>query len=61
MDQTKRLEKLEKDLFKEWLHRNPLLGTSLGFHDEYDDKMPDGSLERQLDDIKFRQRTLAEF
>src|SRR5882672_7289512 len=61
MDQTKRLEKLEKDFFKEWLHRNPLLGTSLGFHDDYDDKMPDGSLERQLDDIKFLQRTLAEF
>jgi uncharacterized protein (DUF885 family) len=61
MDQTKRLEKLEKDFFKEWLHRNPLLGTSLGFHDDYDDKMPDGSLERQLDDIKFLQRTLSEF
>ncbi|MBV8882266.1 MAG: DUF885 family protein, partial [Planctomycetaceae bacterium] len=61
MDQTKRLEKLEKDFFKEWLHRNPLLGTSLGFHDDYDDKMPDGSLERQLDDVKYLQHTLAEF
>src|SRR5258706_129505 len=61
MDQTKRLEKLEKDFFKEWLHRKPLLGTALGFHDDYDDKMPDGSLERQLDDIKFLQRTLSEF
>jgi uncharacterized protein (DUF885 family) len=61
MDQTKRLEKLEKDFFKEWLHRNPLQGTSLGFHDDYDDKMPDGSLDRQLDDIKFLQHTLAEF
>lgn len=61
MDQIKRLEKLEKDFFKEWLHRNPLLGTSLGFHDDYDDKMPDGSLDRQLDDIKYLQHTLAEF
>jgi len=61
MDQTKRLEKLEKDFFKEWLHRHPLLGTSLGFHDDYDDKMPDGSIERQLDDIKYLERTLAEF
>jgi uncharacterized protein (DUF885 family) len=61
MDQTKRLEKLEKDFFKDWLHRNPLLGTALGFHDEYDDKMSDGSLDRQLDDIKFLQHTLAEF
>jgi uncharacterized protein (DUF885 family) len=61
MDQTKRLEKLEKDFFKDWLHRQPLLGTSLGFHDEYDDKMPDGSLDRQLDDIKYLQHTLSEF
>src|SRR5258706_12348905 len=61
MDQTKRLEKLEKDFFKDWLHRNPLLGTALGFHDEYDDKMSDGSLEKQLDDIKFLQHTLTEF
>jgi len=61
MDQTKRLEKLEKDFFKDWLHRNPLLGTALGFHDDYDDKMSDGSLDKQLDDIKFLQRTLSEF
>ena len=61
MDQTKRLEKLEKDFFKDWLHRNPILGTALGFHDDYDDMMSDGSLDKQLDDIKFLQRTLSEF
>ena len=61
MDLTKSLDKIEKSFFKEWLHRNPLLGTALGFHDEYDDKMADGSLDRMVDDIKFLHRSLSEF
>ena len=61
MDSGKRLEKLEKDFFKEWTHRNPLLGTGLGLHEDFDDKMPEGSLEREIDDQKYLHRTLAEF
>jgi uncharacterized protein (DUF885 family) len=61
MDNTKRLDKLEKDFFKEWIHRHPLLGTSLGLHDEFDDKMPDGSLEKELDDHRYLHQTLSEF
>jgi uncharacterized protein (DUF885 family) len=61
MDAVKRIEKLEKEFFKEWTHRNPLLGTGLGLHDEFDDKMPDGSLDRELDDQKFLHRMLSEF
>ena len=30
MDASKRYEKFEKDFFKEWVHRHPLLGTALG-------------------------------
>jgi len=61
MDNTKRLEKLEKDFFKEWIHRHPLLGTALGLHEEFDDKMPDGSLEKELDDHRFLHQSLSEF
>src|SRR5262245_740145 len=61
MDLAKRFDKLEKDFFKEWVHRHPLLGTALGLHDEFDDKMPDGSLEKELDDRKFLHRMLGEF
>jgi uncharacterized protein (DUF885 family) len=60
MDASKRYEKFERDFFKEWVHRHPLLGTSLGLHSEYDDKMPDGSLEKELDDLKLLHRTLGE-
>jgi uncharacterized protein (DUF885 family) len=60
MDASKRYEKFERDFFKEWVHRHPLLGTSLGLHSEFDDKMPEGSLEKELDDHKFLHRTLAE-
>jgi uncharacterized protein (DUF885 family) len=60
MDPSKRLEKLEKDFFRDWVRRHPLLGTALGLHDDYDDKMPDGSIEKELDDQKFLRATLAE-
>jgi uncharacterized protein (DUF885 family) len=60
MDASKRFEKFEKAFFKEWVHRHPLLGTSLGLHQEFDDKMPEGSLEKELDDHKFLHHTVAE-
>ncbi len=61
MDSSKRLEKLEKDFCKEWVRRHPLLGTALGLHGEFDALMPDGSIEKELDDHKFLHRTLSEF
>ena len=60
MDLAKRYEKFEKDFFKEWVRRHPLLGTALGLHAEFDDKMPDGSIEKELDDHKFLHRAAAE-
>jgi uncharacterized protein (DUF885 family) len=60
-DASKRIEKLEKDFFREWTRRNPLLATGLGLHDEFDDKMPDGSLDQELDDQKFLHGMLREF
>ncbi len=61
MDASKRLEKLEKEFLRDWVRRNPLLGASLGFHDDHDDAMPDGSLDKELDDQKFLRRMLGEF
>jgi uncharacterized protein (DUF885 family) len=61
MDSAKRLEKLEKEFFRDWVRRHPFLGTSLGFHDDYDEVMPDGTLEKELDDHKFLHRMLGEF
>lgn len=60
MDASKKFEKLSKDLFKEWTHRRPLTGTSLGLHADFDDKLPEGSLETELDDQKWLHRTLSE-
>jgi uncharacterized protein (DUF885 family) len=61
MDASKRLDKLEKGFCKEWVRRHPLLGTSLGLHDEFDGLMPDGSLDKELDDHRLLHRTLSEF
>jgi uncharacterized protein (DUF885 family) len=60
MDLSRRYEKLEKDFFKEWIRRHPLLGTAYGLHAECDDKMPDGSVDQELDDAKVLHRTLEE-
>ena len=35
----KDFDRLEKRFFDEWVRRNPLLGTSLGLHDDYDELM----------------------
>lgn len=61
MDASKRFEKLEKDFLREWVRRNPLAGTALGLHEECDDKLPEGSLDKELDDQRFLRRALAEF
>lgn len=60
MDTSKRFEKLEKDFFRDWLKRHPLLGSQLGLHEEFDEKMCDGSIGQEEDDLKLLQRTLSE-
>jgi len=54
-------DKLEKRFFDEWVRRNPLLGTSLGIHDPCDELMPDGSPQKEQDDLKFLKHSLEEF
>jgi uncharacterized protein (DUF885 family) len=61
MDASQRLDKLEKDFLREWVRRNPLAGTALGLHEECDDKLPEGSLDKELDDQRYLRRALAEF
>lgn len=61
MDTAQRFEKLEKEFLREWVRRNPLAGTALGLHDECDDKLPEGSLDKELDDQRFLRRMTAEF
>lgn len=61
MDPAKHFEQLEKRFFQEWVKRNPILGSSLGFHDEYDAELPDGSLERELEDHKLFKHWSEEF
>ncbi len=61
MDSRRQFESLEKRFFNDWVKRNPILGSSLGFHDEYDEKMPDASPEREADDHAFFARWTAEF
>ncbi len=60
MDASRKLEKLEKAFAREWIRRHPLLGTALGLHAEYDALMPDGSLDKELEDHRFLHRTLSE-
>jgi len=61
MDANRHFEVLGKRFFQEWVKRNPILGSSLGFHDEYDELMPDGTLDREHDDHRLFQRWIAEF
>jgi uncharacterized protein (DUF885 family) len=61
MDPVKQFDALGKRFFSEWVKRNPILGSSLGLHEEYDTLMPDGSLDRELDDHRFFQRWIADF
>jgi len=56
----KDFDRLEQRFFDEWVRRNPTLGTSLGLHD-FDEVMPDGSPQKELDDLKFLKRSLDEF
>jgi uncharacterized protein (DUF885 family) len=61
MDPNRHFETLGKRFFQEWVKRNPILGSSLGFHDDYDELMPDGTYDRELDDHRLFQRWIAEF
>jgi uncharacterized protein (DUF885 family) len=61
MEPSKRFDKLEKEFFHEWVGRNPLLGTSLGLHDECDDKLPDGTFDKLQEDVRFLKRYETEF
>src|SRR5688572_4967325 len=61
MDPIKQFDSLGKRFFNEWVKRNPILGSSLGFHEEYDELMPDGSLEREVDDHRFFAHWIADF
>ncbi|HKS16332.1 MAG TPA: DUF885 domain-containing protein [Planctomycetota bacterium] len=61
MDSNKHFETLGKRFFTDWVKRNPILGSSLGYHDEYDELMPDGSMDRELDDHRFFAHWIAEF
>jgi uncharacterized protein (DUF885 family) len=60
MDAHKRFEKLDRDFFREWLKRHPFQGTQLGLHEEFDEKMPDGSLGAEEDDLRLLKHTLSE-
>jgi uncharacterized protein (DUF885 family) len=60
MDASKRFEKLEKDFFRDWLKRHPLLGSQLGLHEDYDDKMPEGTTGQEQNDLKLLHHVLAE-
>jgi uncharacterized protein (DUF885 family) len=61
MDANKQFESLGKRFFGDWVKRNPILGSSLGYHDEYDELMPDGSMDRELDDHRFFAHWIADF
>ncbi|MBI4566640.1 MAG: DUF885 domain-containing protein [Planctomycetes bacterium] len=61
MDPNLRFEALEKRFFQEWVKRHPILGSSLGYHQEYDELMPDGTLDKEFDDQKFLLRWIDEF
>ncbi|MHC4606167.1 MAG: DUF885 domain-containing protein [Planctomycetota bacterium] len=60
MDTARRFDRIEKELFHGWVKRNPLLGSRLGFHKEFDSKLPDGSYGKVQDDIRFLKRQQAE-
>lgn len=61
MEAAARLDKLEKEFFTEWGRRNPILGTSLGMHEDCDERLPDGTLSKLQDDVRFLKRYEAEF
>jgi uncharacterized protein (DUF885 family) len=60
MDENKRFEVLEKEFFRGYVSRNPLLGTTLGLH-EFDDQLPVPGVEGIQDQIAFLKSSLARF
>ena len=55
-----KFDALEKEFFNTLTKRDPILSSSLGLH-QYDDKMPDGSVEKELEDIHILNKYLREF
>lgn len=61
MDARAKFDRLEKEFVREWALRNPVLGSGLGMHDECDERMPDGSLQKLQEDVRFLRRYETEF
>ena len=61
MNAVKKFEALEKEFFQGWVKRNPLLGTDLGFHSDYDHQIPDMTYEKLQDDMRFLRHAQADF
>lgn len=60
MDGTRAFDTLEKEFFNTWVRRNPLLATRLGIR-RYDTAMPDGTLDREMEDHRLLKRFLSRF
>lgn len=61
MDATARFDRLLKEFCRDWVRRHPFLGTALGLHGDNDGLMPDGTLEKEEDDLRYLRRALREF
>ena len=61
MDIERRFEKLEKEFFNGWVKCHPLLSSHLGLHGPVDSKLPDPSVGKIQDDVKFLKRARADF
>ena len=60
MTDLAKFDALEKEFFNTLTKRDPILSSSLGLH-QYDDKMPDGSVEKELEDIRILNKYLRGF
>ncbi|MFW5945930.1 MAG: DUF885 domain-containing protein [Candidatus Natronoplasma sp.] len=59
MDANEKFEDLEEDVFETFTERNPTFATHLGIH-EYDDRLPEVTRERILEDIELMEEWLDE-
>lgn len=60
MSHLRQFERLEKQFFNTLISREPILATAIGLH-QYDDKLPNGSLNKELKDIRILKKFLREF
>jgi uncharacterized protein (DUF885 family) len=51
MSQDEKFEKLNMEMFREYIEKNPHYGTFFGMHDPYDWMMPDGSSRNVFDSL----------